>query len=69
MTKMPALCATLIVLAAAGIQQSWGADYAKRIQALDPRIQKRLIGKWTNPVDQLVIEIVNCVDRSGVRSD
>jgi hypothetical protein len=62
MTKMPALCAALIVLATAGIagtQQSWGSDYAKRIQALGPGIQKRLIGKWTNPVDQLVIEIVS----------
>ena len=59
MTKLLALCATLITLVVAGIQVSRGADYTKRIQALDPAIQKKLIGKWTNPSDKVVIEIVS----------
>ena len=65
MTKLLALCATLITLVVAGIQGSRGADYTKRVQALDPGIQKKLIGKWTNPVDQLVIEIVSIDLASG----
>ena len=32
-------------------------DYGKRAQVLDPSIKARLLGKWTNPVDGLVIEI------------
>jgi hypothetical protein len=32
-------------------------DYGKRVQTLDPALKGRLIGRWTNPVDQLVIEI------------
>jgi len=65
MTKILALCAALIVLATAGIQVSRGADYSKRLQALDSGIQKRLIGKWTNPVDHVVIEIVSIDLASG----
>lgn len=33
------------------------ADYSKRAAPLDPSIASRLVGKWTNPVDKLVIEI------------
>jgi hypothetical protein len=60
MTKMLALFATLITLASLSAPLSWSApDYSKRAQALDPAIRAKLIGKWTNPVDQLVIEIVS----------
>ena len=32
-------------------------DYGKRLQKLDGAIETSLVGKWTNPVDHLVIEI------------
>ena len=32
-------------------------DYGKRALALDPAMKSRLLGRWTNPVDGLVIEI------------
>ena len=32
-------------------------DYGKRAQALEPAIKSRLLGRWTNPVDGLIIEI------------
>ena len=34
-----------------------GPEYTKRAQALDPAVTAKLLGKWTNPVDNLVIEI------------
>lgn len=34
-----------------------GADYSKRAQALDPSLRTRLIGKWTNSVDHVIVEI------------
>jgi hypothetical protein len=34
-----------------------GPDYGKRLQALEPALKARLLGRWTNPVDGLVIEI------------
>lgn len=40
-----------------GAQASAAPSYGKRIQALEPAIEARLLGKWTNPVDGLVIEI------------
>lgn len=40
-------------------------DYGKRAQALDPAVTARLIGKWTNPVDNLVIEISSVDPASG----
>ena len=30
-------------------------DYGKRLQVLEPSLKPRLLGKWTNPVDNLVI--------------
>jgi hypothetical protein len=32
-------------------------DYGKRAQTLDPALKGRLIGRWTNSVDRLIIEI------------
>ena len=40
-------------------------DYGKRIQVLEPSLKSRLIGKWTNPVDNLVIEISSIDLTSG----
>ena len=44
-----------VVLVCAGAQAA--PDYGKRALALDPAVKARLLGKWTNPVDGLVIEI------------
>lgn len=41
------------------------ADYSKRVMALDPAISKLLIGKWTNPVDHVIVEITNIDLTSG----
>jgi hypothetical protein len=48
-----------------GAQALAAPDYRKRIQALEPAIQARLLGKWTNPVDGLVIEISSVDLASG----
>jgi hypothetical protein len=40
-------------------------DYGKRVQVLEPAIRARLVGKWTNPVDGLVIEISSVDLASG----
>lgn len=40
-------------------------DYSKRVEKLDPVVTARLIGKWTNPVDNLVIEIRSVDPVSG----
>jgi hypothetical protein len=40
-------------------------DYARRAQAVEPAVQARLIGRWTNPVDGLIIEISSIDPASG----
>lgn len=40
-------------------------DYSKRAEKLAPGVIGRLIGKWTNPVDNLVIEIRSVDPVSG----
>ena len=40
-------------------------DYAKRALPLDPALKTRLIGRWTNPIDGLVIEIASIDLGSG----
>jgi len=47
-----AACVALTCVAPAS-----AADYAKRAAPLDASIRDRLVGKWTNPVDLLVIDI------------
>jgi hypothetical protein len=32
-------------------------DYGKRAQTLEPALKTRLLGRWSNPVDGLIIEI------------
>ena len=48
-----ALCLAL----AASQARAIAPDYSKRAQPLDAALATRLVGKWTNPVDKLVIEI------------
>jgi hypothetical protein len=52
-----ALISLALGLLVVGAGATSAADYSKRAQALDPSIQSRLVGKWKNPVDQVVIEI------------
>lgn len=40
-------------------------DYGKRAEKIEPAVTARLIGKWTNPVDYLVIEIISVDPASG----
>ena len=40
-------------------------DYRKRLQVLDASLKPRLLGKWSNPVDNLVIEISSLDLTSG----
>jgi hypothetical protein len=40
-------------------------DYSKRAQPLDASIKARLVGKWTNPVDRVIIEITSVDLESG----
>jgi hypothetical protein len=40
-------------------------DYGKRALPLDPAMKSRLLGRWTNPVDGLVIEISSIDLASG----
>jgi len=40
-------------------------DYGKRAQILEPAMKARLLGRWTNPVDGLVIEISSVDLASG----
>jgi hypothetical protein len=65
MTSLPiriAACAGMLALAApAGATP----DYAKRGAPLDPALAQMLIGKWTNPVDKVVIEITAVDPVSG----
>jgi hypothetical protein len=43
-----------------------GPDYSKRAQPLDPALQTRLVGRWTNLVDRVVIEIRSVDLASGM---
>ena len=54
------LVASLVCVAAEG-----APEYAKRAQPLDPAVTAKLLGKWTNPVDNLVIEIRSVDPVSG----
>jgi hypothetical protein len=40
-------------------------DYSKRAQALDAGLQAKLMGRWTNPVDHVIIEISSVDLASG----
>lgn len=59
--------AALFMLALALLSSAAPAapDYGKRAQALEPAMRSRLLGRWTNPVDGLVIEITSIDLTSG----
>ena len=40
-------------------------DYAKRLQPLDAGVKTALLGRWTNPVDHVIIEIASVDLASG----
>jgi len=52
-----ALVVWLLSLTACAASSAGGIDYTKRARPLDPSLRPRLVGKWTNPVDSVVIEI------------
>jgi len=47
------------------VELSKTPDYSKRAQALDASLQARLVGRWTNPVDKVIIEISSVDLASG----
>jgi hypothetical protein len=65
MMKMKTLLALGIALSGMWSGDSLAIDYSKRIQPLDSAILTKLIGKWTNPVDKVVIEITSVDPASG----
>jgi hypothetical protein len=40
-------------------------DYTKRLQTLDPSVKAKLVGRWTNDVDKVVVEISSVDLASG----
>src|SRR6267154_2737655 len=40
-------------------------DYSKRAQNLNAALQTKLLGKWTNPVDHVIVEITSVDLTSG----
>jgi hypothetical protein len=48
-----------------GVGDTLAATYGKRAQVLDASISAKLIGKWTNPVDRVVIQITSVDLASG----
>jgi hypothetical protein len=57
--KMKTLLVLGIALTGIWSSESLAIDYSKRIQPLDSAILAKLVGKWTNPVDKVVIEITS----------
>jgi len=41
------------------------ADYTQRIEPLSPAIRAQLLGKWTNPVDHVIVEFSSVDLTSG----
>ncbi|HZP68063.1 MAG TPA: hypothetical protein VFB32_17300 [Rudaea sp.] len=58
------VCAGLALVVAATAVAA--PDYAKRAQKLDPSLKSKLLGKWTNPIDKVVIELVSLDLESGL---
>src|SRR5215472_5185269 len=49
----------------ASLQFAKTPDYGKRLLALDASLQAKLLGRWTNPVDHVIIEISSIDLASG----
>ena len=54
MTRAPWITFVALTL---GMTATAAPDCSKRAQNLDGSIKAELVGKWTNPVDKVVIEI------------
>jgi hypothetical protein len=55
----------LTLAALLGAANPTGIDYSKRAQALDGSIKAKVLGRWTNPVDKLIIEFTDLDLASG----
>jgi avidin family protein len=55
-SRMSLVLAALLLLTPSALGAG-ALDYGKRAQKLDKATEASLLGKWTNPVDHLVIEI------------
>ena len=62
---MRTVCGSLLFTLALATPALASADYAKRLAAIDPAVEKALIGKWTNEGDHLIIEIASVDLKSG----
>ena len=51
--------------AAPGLKFAKTPDYGKRLQPLDAAVRTQLLGRWTNPVDNVIIEIASIDLASG----
>lgn len=49
----------LLSMAALTSLPSHGADYSKRLRALDPSIRTKSSGEWTNATDKVAIELTS----------
>jgi hypothetical protein len=65
MMKVASLLLAIGLILGVQSAKASAVDYSKRLQALDPAALNRLIGKWTNPVDHVVIEIISVDPASG----
>lgn len=63
--KLTKLLALGLALSATWSGDASAVDYSKRIQPLDAAVLNRIVGKWTNPVDKVVIEITSVDPSSG----
>jgi hypothetical protein len=54
----------MILFSASALSAS-APDYTKRAAPIDPAIKSELVGRWTNPVDHLIIEITDINLTSG----
>jgi hypothetical protein len=57
--------ALAVILSLSAASAAGEVNYAKRAAPVDPAISARLLGRWTNPVDNLVIDIRSIDPTSG----
>jgi hypothetical protein len=62
----PFIAALVLGLAwSASASAAQAPDYSKRAQSIDSAVQAKLLGRWTNSVDGLIIEITSVDSASG----
>ena len=57
--RITILPAALLAIALSATAAAAAADYSHRLQKLDPSLQAKLVGRWSNPVDKVIIEITS----------